>query len=73
VVDDKIERMLEFYKEQDEILIRKQQVGEAHMKKRLADKYFPTNGNDEDSEDDAIEEPNIIEDDGASADGESGF
>lgn len=49
VVDEKIEKMLEFYKEQDELLLRKEQMGTKHKSKKLADKYFPDDdeaGND---------------------------
>lgn len=46
-MDEKIEKMLEFYKEQDEILLRKQQVGTQHRAKRLAEKYFPTDQDDD--------------------------
>lgn len=73
VIDEKIERMLETYKLMDEVHQRKEQLGYVSVpEKRLADKYFPEDGDSEDerkrksvnSYDEEVEIDNDDEEDG---------
>ena len=67
-VDDKIERMLETYKLMDEVAYKKRKSGPDGHKQRLAEKYFPTDeDNEEEGEDEDEDMEDIINDD----DGES--
>ena len=45
-VDEKIEQMLETYKLMDELQKKKDEIGPAKRRQYLAQKYFPTDGED---------------------------